>query len=90
MSSGNSLKEKFLAADGLSDTYHKAYWSLYDQIYGNDAAQNKLNELAKVVPATDGFTQDSLDSAVSTLTDWISQRKSALESVRSETDSSSN
>lgn len=90
MSSGNSLKEKFLAADGLSDTYHKAYWDLFDQIYGNDAAQNKLTELSKIIPVTDGFTQDSLDSADSTLTNWISQRKTALESVRSETDTSSN
>lgn len=83
MSSGNALKEKYLATNSFQDSYHKAYWNLYDQIYGNNAAADYLKNLATVVPVTKGLTQETLDSSVDTLTTWISERTSALKSQRS-------
>lgn len=83
MSSGNALKEKYLSTDSFQDSYHKAYWDLYDQIYGNNAAADYLKNLATVVPVTKGLTQETLDSSVDTLTTWISERTSALKSQRS-------
>ncbi|MDO4916731.1 MAG: CotH kinase family protein [Rothia sp. (in: high G+C Gram-positive bacteria)] len=83
MSSGNALKEKYLSTDSFQDSYHRAYWDLYDQIYGNNAAADYLKNLATVVPVTKCLTQETLDSSVKTLTTWISERTSALKSQRS-------
>lgn len=80
--SGNALKERFLASEKWSPTYHDAYWSLAQEIYGDGRALALLDSIANTVPVTAGLSADELDEAVTQMRDWITQRTAALETAR--------
>lgn len=83
---GNTLKEKFLASEAFRETYLKAYWEVYDQIYGDDAATSIIDEVASQIPVSDNTSQETIDAAVEKVKTWVEQRKAYLESIRSTSD----
>ncbi|MDO4910035.1 MAG: CotH kinase family protein [Corynebacterium sp.] len=86
MTSGNTLKEKFLASSAFRESYLKAYWEVYDEIYGDDAATNIIDQVASEIPVSDNTSQETIDQAVEEVKTWVAQRKAYLESIRSTSD----
>lgn len=81
---GNPLKTRFLESDVYVDTYETAYWELYDQLYGDGGAHELLDQIVASVPVTDGLSQQDLDAAAESLHQWLDERATALDSVRTD------
>lgn len=79
---GNALKARFLASKKFTAVYDRAYWTLFDQIYGDGAASTTLDRLAAVIPTSDGLTADELATSVRNMRTWIGRRTQTLTTVR--------
>lgn len=83
MSSGaDTFKERFLSNEKFKAIYEEQYWELYDQLFTNDALADVVNELRTQVPATDGLSQEEIDSSADSLLEIIERRKEYLAGVR--------
>ncbi len=74
---GHVLKERFLAEDAFTATYHAAYARLYEQFYGSDQALQALEEITERVART-GLDAAAIDTAAETLRTTITDRTQAL------------
>lgn len=79
---GNNLKTRFEKAPAFRDMYHDAYWTLYEQMYGNGSAFDILDTIAARIPLSDGLSSEQLRSAVEKTHTWIEQRTTALAKLR--------
>ncbi|HJW01062.1 MAG TPA: CotH kinase family protein [Arthrobacter sp.] len=75
---GNELKERFLASDAFASLYDDAYAELYGQLYGSGTAAGLLDQIAAVVPSSDGLTKEELAEQTATLRAFIQERTEAL------------
>ncbi|AQA01341.1 spore coat protein CotH [Mycobacterium sp. MS1601] len=80
----NPLKTRFLESDAFVETYLAAYWDLYDQMYGDGRADSLLEEISGSIPVTDGLTQDDLDAATESMRQWLDERVTTLDNLRTE------
>lgn len=89
MSTGaDTLKERFLASSKFKAIYEQQYWELYDQLYGNGALAGVVDQLRTQMPATDGLSQDEINTDADTLASFIQQRTDYLASQRTASTSS--
>ncbi|MDV8070933.1 CotH kinase family protein [Rhodococcus sp. IEGM 1366] len=78
----NALKTRFLDSSAYTEIYERAYWDLFEQMYGNGRATEILDELAASIPTSDNMTEESLHSSIDQMRTWIDQRTSALNDQR--------
>ncbi|MGW5386370.1 CotH kinase family protein [Nocardia sp. NPDC003963] len=78
----NPLKTRFLESDAFTALYEAAYWELFDEMYAGGRASELLEELAAVIPVTEGLTTETLRTAVEEMRVWIDQRTSTLTGLR--------
>jgi spore coat protein CotH len=72
--SGHKLKERFLASAAWKDTYHRAYKELFNEIYGNAAALNKIKDITAVIGTVDGSDAGATATEAANLTTLIRER----------------
>ncbi|GIE31665.1 hypothetical protein Ait01nite_047100 [Actinoplanes italicus] len=76
--SGHKLKERFLASAAWKDTYRWAYRELYNKIYGNAAALNRIKEITAVIGTVQGANAEATATEASNLSTLILQRTQYL------------
>jgi spore coat protein CotH len=76
--SGHQLKERFLASAAWKDTYHRAYRELFNKIYGNAAALNKIKDITAVIGTVDGSDAGATATEAENLTTLIRERTQYL------------
>ncbi|SDT59369.1 CotH kinase family protein [Actinoplanes derwentensis] len=76
--SGHKLKERFLASSAYQDVYQQQYKALYNKIYGNAAALNRITEITKVIGTVDGSNAETTATDAENLTTLIRERTQFL------------
>jgi spore coat protein CotH len=76
--SGHKLKERFLASAAWKDTYHRAYKELFNEIYGNAAALNKIKDITAVIGTVQGSDAAAVATEAENLSTLILQRTQFL------------
>jgi spore coat protein CotH len=76
--SGHKLKERFLASAAWQDTYRQAYRELFNKIYGNAAALNKIKDITAVIGTVDGANAEAVATEAGNLTTLIRERTQYL------------
>ena len=78
MTTGNTLKDRFLATEAFNTVYENAYRELYQEIFADGTATNTVNALAAVLNGMSGADTTTIQSEASSLLTTIETRTTSL------------